>query len=161
MYYLPIEKTCTCLCRDINENVHTLSRRQALIKFELRVCTERRPIALLRLLSRDFPFLPFPFSQDHCFQGDPQNPARGARDCYERICGNPRSNLHADDNGCISSLILRFCRRLLFLQVVFAWRFVRKKCRWLLMFYQVVLHLHLFLMAAKLNIDKNMRAAIY
>lgn len=120
---------------------------------------ERRPIALLRVLPRDFPFLPFPFSQDHCFQGDPQNPARGAKDCYERICGNPRSNLHADDNGCISSLIRRFCRRLLFLQVVLARQLARKKCRWLLMFYQVVLHLHLSLkaigMATKLNIDKN------
>lgn len=30
---------------------------------------------------------------------------RGAVDCYERICGNPRSNLHADGNGCVSSLI--------------------------------------------------------
>lgn len=66
------------------------------------------------------PFLPFPFSQDHCFRDDPQNLARGAKDCYERICGNPRSNLHADDNGCVSSLIPGFCRRLLFLQVVFA-----------------------------------------
>lgn len=118
MHYLPVEKTYTRLCREVDENVHILSRRQALIKFELRVCTERRPIALLRVLPRDFPFLPFPFSQDHCFQGDPQNPVRGAKDCYERICGNPRSNLHADDNGCISSLISRFCRRLLFLQVV-------------------------------------------
>lgn len=62
------------------------------------------------------PFLPFPFSQDHCFRDDPQNPARGAKDCYERICGNPRSNLHADDNGCVSSLIPRFCRRLLSLR---------------------------------------------
>lgn len=63
MHYLPVEKMYTCLRRDVDENIHILSRRQALIKFELRVCTERRPIALLRVLPGDFPFLPFPFSQ--------------------------------------------------------------------------------------------------
>jgi len=109
MHNFSVEKIYMCPCRDADQNV-ILSQRQALIKFELRVCTERRPIALLCVLPRDFPFLPFPFSQDHCFRDDPQNPARGARDCYERICGNPRSNLHADDNGCVSSLIPRFCR---------------------------------------------------
>jgi len=62
MHNLSVEKTYTCLCRDVDQNVHILSRRQALIKFELRVCTERHPIALLRVLLRDFPFLPFPFS---------------------------------------------------------------------------------------------------
>lgn len=41
MHYRPIGKTYTCLCRDVVETVHILSRRQALIKFELRVCTER------------------------------------------------------------------------------------------------------------------------
>lgn len=36
-----------------------------------------------------------------------RSPAVGAPrvDCYERICGNPRSNLHADGNGCVSSPI--------------------------------------------------------
>lgn len=73
-------------------------------------------LSLSPFLSWCFPFLsPFPFSQDHCFCGarnDPQDlpGARGAEDCYERICGNPRSNLHADGNGCISSLIPWFCR---------------------------------------------------
>lgn len=62
MHHLPVGKTYTCLCREVDENVHILSRRQALIKFELRVCTERRPIALLRVLPRDFPFLPFSLS---------------------------------------------------------------------------------------------------
>lgn len=121
-YYLPVEKTYTRLCRrEVDENVHILSRRQALIKFELRVCTERRPIALLRVLPRDFPFLPFSLSlflRTIAFKAIRRTPLRGAKDCYERICGNPRSNLHADDNGCISSLISRFCRRLLFPQVV-------------------------------------------
>lgn len=103
---------------------------------------------------------PFPFSQDHCFRGDPQNPARGAEDCYERICGNPRSNLHADGNGCVSSLISRFCSPpAIPSSRVFARQLVRKKCRWPLMFYQLVLHLHLSLKSvstkAKLNIDKN------
>lgn len=116
----PVEKTYICPCQDVGRRKRSYTIATALIKFKLRVCMEQRPIALLRVLPRDFPFLPFPFSQDHCFQGDPQNPVRGAKDCYERICGNPRSNLHADDNGCISSLIRRFCRRLLFLQVVFA-----------------------------------------
>lgn len=38
-----------CLCwKDVDGNVRILSRRQALIKFELRVCTERRPFALPR-----------------------------------------------------------------------------------------------------------------
>ena len=62
MHNLSVEKTYTCLCRDVDQNVHILSWRQALIKFELRVCTERRPIALLRVLLRDFPFLPFSLS---------------------------------------------------------------------------------------------------
>lgn len=160
LHYLRAEKIYTCLCREVDENVHILSRRQALIKFELRVCTSHRPPSRPTAGFSLSPFLPFPFSQDHCFQGDSQKPARGAKDCYERICGNPRSNLHADDNGCISSLIPRFCRRLLFLQVVFARQLARKKCRWLLMFYQVAPHLHLSLKgdstAAKLNIDKNL-----
>lgn len=106
IYNLPVEKAYTYISMSRCRRSHILSRWQALIKFELRVCTERHPVALLRVLPRDFPFLPFPFSQDHCLQDDPQNPARGAKDCYERICGNPRSNLHVDDNGCVSSPLI-------------------------------------------------------
>lgn len=107
---------------DVDESVHTLSRWQALIKLRVKsLYRMARPFVRLphappaALCPQDFPFLPFPFSQDHCFRGESgkairRSPARGAADCYERICGNPRSNLHADGNGCVSSLIPRFCR---------------------------------------------------
>lgn len=105
------------------------------------------------------PFLPFPFSQDHCFQGDPQNPARGAKDCYERICGNPRSNLHADDNGCISSLIPRFYSPPAISSSRVCATARSKEMQVAANVYQVVLHLHLSLkgigIAVKLNIDKK------
>lgn len=135
---LLVENMYTCLCREVDENVHILSRRQALIKFELRVCTASHRVPSCASYRGIFPFSLSLFLKTIALKTIRRTPLAVPEDCYERICGNPRSNLHADDNGCISSLIPRFCRRLLFLQVVFARQLARKKCRWLLMFYQVV-----------------------
>lgn len=125
----------------------------------------------LRIPPQDFPFSLSLFLRTIAFAENERrsagSPARGAQDCYERICGNPRSNLHADGNGCVSSLIPRFCRRLLsrFSSRV-AWQqqqqLARKKCRWPLMFYQgracMYSHLSFKSCRASPNIDKNSKS---
>lgn len=148
-YYLPVEKTYTRLCRrEVDENVHILSRRQALIKFELRVCTERRPIALLRVLPRDFPFLPFSLSlflRTIAFKAIRRTPlavrrivTKGFAVILDLICMLMIMDVYP-------LLFPGFVAACYFFKSCLARQFTRKKCRWLLMLYQVVLHLHLSL----------------